>query len=167
QRHQRTDVEAEFTTLPSSDGGASHGCGPLYSEGFVSRLNEEERQGLVFRPVHGESEQNQSFLELVGDPVLEFVGLEGFPGRIGGHCQECGLTSFTYIHDWKVLNFIAKQDLPSPLPQVFAVQDDLGGTRLAMTQERYLELRPGPNMDQMFSTPLMVLTDNILRREGA
>ena len=158
---------AAFDSLPGSDGGVSPACGHLFSDRFLARLTDEERAGLVLRPVQGPPDSGREFFELLGQPLLEFVGLPDFPGRIGGTCAGCGPTSFTYIADWKVANFVAASDLPAPLPPVFGVRDDLGDTRLAMTLERYLELRPGPGMENILAAPLYVAPGEVLRRKKA
>lgn len=165
QRRERTPEPARFQSLPHADSGMGQGCGHLYSQRFLDRLTDEERGQFKLRQVLAEEPGDAAFFELHAETDIEFTGVRDFPGRIGGACPECGMVSFTYIMDWKVLNFVARDDLPRHLPGVFPVRDDMGDTRLAMTRDRYLELRPGPGMEGVVSSPLFVATDQVLRRE--
>ena len=144
---ERNSVPLQVDVLESGYEGAHlihrHGEIHIFSERFLDLLKPREKKGLELRPVHRLERSRKQFFELIAKPAIPFVFVKGLP-MDGSRCGTCGRREFSlYESDFPIHDFVAKTDLPTPLPTCFTVGSD-NDVRLCLTQERWLELARKP-----------------------
>lgn len=119
-----------------SDGGPDH---QIVSEEFLALLTPDEQQRLLFQPTKFSRKHDRKFFELVGPEGLPHVAVAGM--KINGwRCTQCDHRTWGYWIDGMAINsFVARSDLPSPLPGVFTI-GALPQIELAVTASRWKEL---------------------------
>ncbi|MFO0966186.1 MAG: hypothetical protein U0793_11465 [Gemmataceae bacterium] len=119
-------------------GGAGAWC-ELISTRFLHLLTNEERARLELQPVEGKRNAKK-FFEIVGPPGPPFIAVAGLDTK-GWRCTACSYrTPFGYTFDDTGLSqFVARGDLPSPLPDIFTVGQP-PTIHLVATAKRWQEL---------------------------
>ena len=143
----------------SSDAGPTH---QIYSQEFLAALTEGEKRGLIFRPTIRKG--RRKFYELIGPEGPPHVAVDGLHCT-GWRCTECDYHTWGYfIYGLSVNRFVARSDLPEPLPGVFTVGRS-PEIELAVTAERWKELVGHKGTRGFVSRPLGVVPDReVIRR---
>ena len=142
---RRSDKPLTLTFAPRQYDGAfgTVGDGPgafiqVFSEDFLGLLTRTERDHLEFRRVV-RSRKARDFFELIGPagpPEVAVVGLE----CAGWRCSRCNYRTWGYwLKDLSIQSFVARSELPQPLPGVFTVGVP-PEVELAVTAKRWKEL---------------------------
>ena len=160
----RTKTIAEFKNLPLASDGAVSSEGKFFSSEFLELLTQTERESLAFQPVKTLNPAKKIFFELVGKPVAEYVGLVGFPGKIGEPCRHCGYSSFSYLVENKLFNFLAKMDVDRS-SSCFVVTNGLR-MDLCMTGERWRQLRGKRGAKNLVSSRIYVVPESEVIRKN-
>ena len=127
-------------------------------------LTSAERAGLQFQPVERPKRARKQYFELIGPSGPPLVAAAGLP--LGGwRCPDCGYQTFSvnYSPELTFRDFIARSDLPQPLPSVFTVGVQ-PNVQLCVTEERWAELRGRRGTRRFVSSPLGVVSDDELVR---
>lgn len=112
----------------------------FYSEEFLGLLTAEERGALKFRQAIRASKRGRAFHELVGPAGLREVAIAGCPLE-GWTCSKCGTSCFgSRLEGTSFTSFVAREDLPEPLPSVFTIFTPGIGIQLCMTAARWAQL---------------------------
>lgn len=158
-----SSIEPETTSLPTSDGAVSS-RGDFFSEAFLSLLTTKERARLKLTPVHGPKTARKRFFRLDGKVCAHFVRVPAFEARPIGRCPKCK-RPFALLHHYnnKLYRFLALQDLPKPLPQVF-VAGDAGGVYLCLTRARFDKLRGRQGTRDIMSSRVWVVPNDHFAR---
>lgn len=137
----------------------------IYSEEFLNLLSSEERAGLDLRPVELTRQSRKRFFELLGPSGPPLVALAEHPVN-GWRCPACGARVFGYQGSQEVSidSFIAKSDLPSPLPQIFTVGSQ-PNVELCVTAERWATLVGQAGTRGLISHRVGAAPDNEVVRE--
>jgi hypothetical protein len=121
-----------------SIGGISGTMIQLLAEEFLDLLTPEEKGRLDLRPVT-RKRGRRKFYELIGPAGQPFVAVSGLPAK-GSHCEECGNRKWGYyIEGMTMSEFVAKSDLPKPLPGLFTIGSP-PEIKLVATAERWQQL---------------------------
>lgn len=148
------------------DGGfmpLGNGLISFFSEEFLTLLSEEELQRIHFKPTQQLGEIKKVVFELVGSPEIAPVAVCGIAAN-GWRCNACGHRQFvTYSKRLSYRQFIAKADLPEPLPSLFIIGSpwNLG---LCITAERWKEFVGRKGTRGLLSRPLGVVPDKLVVR---
>ena len=140
----RSETQLRLTQLNSSyDGGFVTLAGAMlyvFSERFLGLLSNDERERLEFRLVDRPPKSRKKFFELIGPSGPPQVALVGREPR-GWRCARCDARVFGYSNSphVAVTNFIARSDLPDPLPQIFTIGTQ-PNIELCATAERWAGL---------------------------
>ena len=139
-----------------SDGIIVDHIGPVFSEAFFSLLNAEELEGLELLEIEHYGKQDGAFFEIVGKSICSFVGVKDYPYIGGQKCSYCGFKSFYYSRE--VFFFLAKMDMPKPLPTCFVV----GGNEnyLCMEGQRYRDILEKTGIRNIVSTRIGVVNSD-------
>jgi hypothetical protein len=116
----------------------------FFSERFLGLLRPREKRGLELRPIVRAGRSRKQFFELIAKPPVPHVFVKGL-GMDGSQCGTCGRREFSqYESDFPIHDFVAKRDLPKPLPTCFAI-GSIHRVELCLTEERWQELvtKPG------------------------
>ena len=134
----------------------------IFSERFLKVLTTEEKKRLQFREVERTRRSRIKFYELLGPPGLRTVGVSGL--RAGGwYCGGCGYRCFGYwVEDLNIRDFVAKRDLPKPMPSLFTIGDP-PEIILCGTMARWRKLL-GKGVRGLGTRPLGVVPDSRLVR---
>ncbi len=152
---ETTKVTPEYDYVPTSDGAVGH----FFSEDFFSLLTKKEKARLQLVPVRGPKRARKSFFKLIGAPVADFVGVPGFEGLCLDTCRKCKRAlTIMYLRNNKLYRFLALNDLPKPLPTVFAVGRE-GNISLCMTRARLSQLLGQPGARNIASSRVWVIPD--------
>jgi hypothetical protein len=121
-----------------TDGGPTH---LVFSEEFLALLTPEEVQGLELRPTLRRGQRK--FYELVGPQGAPPVAVKSM-NPSGWRCGHCGHATWGYwIEGLAIRSFVARSQLPAPLPSVFAV-GVYPEIQLAVTATRWSQLNSSP-----------------------
>ncbi|HQR07655.1 MAG TPA: hypothetical protein PLN21_12580 [Gemmatales bacterium] len=135
----------------------------LYSDAFLELLTDEERGRLQFQPALNQQNKKKYF-ELIGPAGPALVGIRSKPVQ-GWKCSTCGHRWFGYwSRDFSLNMFVAKDDLPSPLPSMFTI-GRLPDIHLVATAERWSQLVGKKGAKKIISTPIGVVAGNEIVRE--
>jgi hypothetical protein len=109
----------------------------IFSERFLELLSSVERERLQFRLVDRSKRSRKTFFELIGPCGPPLIALAGRPVK-GWRCPTCGARVFGYDYspDVSISSFIAKSDLPAPLPQIFTIGTQ-PNVELCVTAQRW------------------------------
>jgi hypothetical protein len=155
----RTSVPLEISVFESGYEGAFCGDIQIFSERFLALLKPREKRGLEFRPVHRRERSRRQFFELIAKPSIPYVAVKGLKFA-GWQCGTCGVRSFGF-YGWgfELNEFVAKMDLPSPLPTCFTIGtgNDLD---LCFTRKRWQELARQPGARGIVSAPIGVVEES-------
>jgi hypothetical protein len=128
----------------------------IFSEEFLHLLTAEERRRLQFRQVERTRPARKRFVELIGPPGPQFVAATGLSMN-GWHCSSCGHRTFgCWVEGMAIHEFIAKDDLASPLPGLFTVGNP-PEIHLCATRQRWHELIGKEGSRGFVSLPLGVV----------
>ncbi|HEY8750408.1 MAG TPA: hypothetical protein VIM11_20660 [Tepidisphaeraceae bacterium] len=117
----------------------------IFAESFLELLTPSECRVLNFRAVE-KAPSKRTLYELVGPPTIPLVAVAGLPID-GWRCKQCGQRLWGYwIDGLNIVSFIARSDLPKPLPTMFTVGEP-PEAKLCVTAERWRQLagRKGTN----------------------
>ena len=160
----RTETPAAYDWLPSNSDGALdwQQTGHLFSGEFLRLLPDQDRINLAFRMVdyQGKKRIQKEFHELIGNPILDLVASNRIPVTNAFRCRECGFTQLIHILHGKMVDCIAKSDLPSPCPDVFAVRTVCGSVRLCATGSFWRRVQGGKGTKNLMGIQVCVLGDN-------
>jgi hypothetical protein len=107
----------------------------LVSAEFLELLTQEERNRLTLRLTLRKG-RARKFYELLGPPGPPFVAVAGLPIS-GWRCEACGHRTWGYwVEALKLCEFVARDDLPCPLPSLFTIGTP-PGVNLCVTGERW------------------------------
>jgi hypothetical protein len=131
---KRNAKPARLAHLPAakSDGADASHLGPMFSQAFLDLLVEAGGPSPEFRPVKAEGRKGKPLFEPAGRPVADLVAAAGFPVE-GVQCAKCNARIFHQMISGELRLFLAKDDLPDPLPAWF----------LARSRENLLLCMPG------------------------
>jgi hypothetical protein len=156
---ERTNTDLEVESLPSKSDGACcmsiPALGRIFSENFLSLLTKSERSRLRFQSVKAKKPSKRQFFELVANPIVKFVGLSGLPGFNRSPCGNCGYQPQSHLFENKIYQFVVFEDLPKPIPTVFALGHR--GSDLCMTAKRWQELRGKPGTKNLVASSIFVI----------
>jgi hypothetical protein len=141
---RRTDKPLTLTYAPGkydgafgsfgTDGGPNH---QIVSEEFIALLTPDEKRRLEFQATLRKG--RKKFYELVGPQGPARVAVAGLKVS-GWRCTQCDHRTWGYWIDGLAINsFVARADLPDPLPGVFTV-GSFPEIELAATASRRKEL---------------------------
>jgi hypothetical protein len=132
----------------------------LFSEDFLVLLTDEERRRLQFRPTVRGKRARKQFFELAGPSGPDYVALAGQKLK-GWRCDACGLSFYScrYSEDCDINRFVARADLPDPLPEVFTVGKQ-PNVSLCVTAGRWAKMVDRPGTRGIVSSLLGVAPDN-------
>lgn len=175
-RGLRTDVPLIVDSIESGyEGGFTwHGHFTFFSEEFLAILTRQERDRFEWRPVVRGPRAKKKFFELVAEPGVPLVGMQGLEYRPLWECDDCGeRASPTFapghglgkeLSETGISHFVSRADLPDPLPTwVF-----IGGPvhySLGVRQERWQELMRKRGARGLVSTPIGVLAPSQVARD--
>jgi hypothetical protein len=130
----------------------------IVSSEFLSLLNDEERQRLIFRPVQWKS-QRRRFYELIGPAGPPFVSVSGLAVD-GWKCSGCGRSTWGYwIKGFSIHSFISRSELSEPMLGIFTV-GSLPEVHLCATAPRWRELIGKKGVRGFVSQPLGVAPEH-------
>ena len=166
----RSEKPLFLTDVPGRCDGASGSLGheagndiEILSQEFLDLLTPKERKLLELRRCTGKG-RAEKFFELIGPAGPASVRAADLkPG--GWRCGACGYRMVgCRTEDFSIQEFIAKADLPSPLPGIFTVgaKPDV---HLAATAERWKELVGRKGTRGFVSMMLGVVGDRELIRQ--
>jgi hypothetical protein len=157
-RHVRASYDGGFV-------GLANATISIYSEHFLELLSAEELAGLNVRPVELYRQSRKRFFELLGPSGPPLVALADHPVN-GWRCPECGARMFGYQGSPEVSidSFVAKSDLPSPLPQVFTIGTQPSAA-LCVTAERWSTMVGEKGTRGIISHPVGLVRDDEVVRE--
>jgi hypothetical protein len=148
---KRTKTQIRLKKIPQTDTFSVRNFLPriqIFSESFIGLLTEQERLALEFQPIETEGKSRKRFFELVGRPQMRYVGIKGaeYNPTVSRQCPSCrnrtflmrGLDIPMYSD---IQDFLAYQDLPSPLSSVLLVGHEIETASLCMPRSRWLEIR--------------------------
>jgi hypothetical protein len=134
----------------------------LFSEEFLSLLTTEERDRLQFHPSINLTNKRK-YVELVGPAGVPLVGLQHHKVA-GWQCSTCGYRCFGYwSRDFSLTDFVAREDLPTPLPGLFTI-GTLPDLKLVATVERWQEMVGKKGAKKIIGTPIGVVPTRELLR---
>ena len=152
---KRTKTPARVSLPSKSDGVIVEHIGPVFSEKFFSLLSAEELNGLELLKIEPHREPKRNFFEVVGKSICTFVGVKDYPFIDGRKCSYCGDKSFHY--EKEIFRFLAKVDLPNPLPNCFVVGEKI--LCLCMKGERFRRILQKAGMRNIASTRLGIINN--------
>lgn len=168
-RGPRTDRPLELSYIRSGYGGGfvsiAGGTSYVFSEKFLDLLTKRERASLELRQVIRPRRSRVACYELIGPPGPPLVGLKDVLPHSGWECDECGYRRFGYSRTgFDLHSFLAKEDLPNPMPGIFTVglKPDV---QLAATSQRWAELVGQKGTRGMLAEPLGVVPPERVDRE--
>jgi hypothetical protein len=141
------------------EGGPTH---RIVSKEFLALLTADEKRSLNFQPTIRKG--RRKFYELIGPAGPPLVAVAGM--KISGwRCTECDQRTWGYWIDGMAIDsFIARSDLPAPLPGVFTVGVS-PEVHLAVTESRLKELVGRKGTRGFVSRPLgIVAKHEVVRR---
>ena len=166
---ERTNIELEVESLPSKSDGACcmsiPAAGRVFSEAFLRLLSERERRQFTLLKVKSKKNSKREFFELIGKPVAQFVGLSGLPGFNMHPCTQCGYQSESHLFENKIYNFLALEDLPTPIPKVFSVGHR--GATVCMTADHWQRLRGKTGTRNLVAERIYIIPKNKAQRFDA
>jgi hypothetical protein len=130
----------------------------VFSENFLELLTQEELQRIEFRSVRRTKKVRKQYFELIGPSGPPEVAVAGLKFA-GWRCQVCGAACFgheskeSFIHD-----FVARCDLPDPLPEVFTIGVEPNVT-LCVTAQRWAKMVGQPGTRGIVSQLIGVVPD--------
>jgi hypothetical protein len=135
----------------------------VVSRDFLDLLTAEERDRLAFRAVTCRN-NGREFYELAGPAGPSFVAVQGLPTG-GWRCETCGHGEWSYWFDDRAIHsFIARSDLPNPLPGLFTVGAP-PSIHLCATAQRWKEIVGRKGATGFVSEALGVVPDSEVIRE--
>jgi len=164
---ERNTTTGTYSAIPPGAGSFTAAAFlHLFSEPFIGLLRPDERSGLRFLPVApARKSPPRKYFELVGDPIAGYVGVRNLERLIGSQCPECdGRRYGYYVRDFPIHEFVARADLPKPLPSCFAIGDTRAGLLLCMTAQRWRELAKRPERKGLIAEPIGIVEDRDLER---
>lgn len=166
----RNSIAGVYRSIPSGGGSFTKGAFlHLFSERFINLLSDKEREGLKLSMVERMRKVSSSiYYELVGTAIAGYVGARNLSGLKGWQCPVCNARSFGYyIQDFPVHTFVARSDLPSPVPSCFVIGSSQEGLKLCMTMKRWKELVRCPERKGLVGGPMGIVEDRDLERRPA
>lgn len=134
----------------------------IVSQDFLELLTIDERNSLETRPVL-RTGGRKAFYEILGPSGPSPIAVKSLPVS-GWRCSECNGAYWVYFEKGLFIReFIAKKDLPDPLPGIFTigVPPDV---QLCVTAGRWKELVGRKGTRGMVSSPLGVAKeDDVVR----
>ena len=156
---ERNSVPLEISVFETGYEGAFCGEIQIFSERFLALLKPREKRGLEFRPIYRRERSRIQFFELIATPTVPYVGVKGLK-MSGWRCGTCGYRTFGFWGWGFELNeFVAKMDLPSPLPTCFTIGTH-SEIKLCFTRERWQELVTKPGARGFHSEPIGVVEES-------
>jgi hypothetical protein len=166
---ERTKTELEVGSLPSKSDGAIcmsiPGLGEIFSQTFLCLLSERERNQFTLLKVKTKKPCKQEFFELIGSPVAQFVGLSGLPGFNTHPCTHCRYQPQSHLFENKIYNFLALEDLPTPIPNVFSVGHR--GANVCMIADHWQSLQGKAGTRNLVARRIYVIPNKKAQRIGA
>lgn len=135
----------------------------LFSEEFLGLLTSEERERLQFQRIINQK-NTRKYVELIGPPGAPLVGIKPQPVK-GWQCGQCAYRCFGYwSREFSINDFVARDDLPDPLPGVFTIgtPPDL---KLVATVERWQEMVGKKGAKKIIGVPIGVAYSHEVLRE--
>jgi hypothetical protein len=166
---RRTDKLLTLSYASSKyDGAFGHlgvDIGPTHqivSEEFLALLTAEEKSSLRVQPTFRKG--RRKFYELIGPPGPPLIAVAGLT-ITGWRCVLCHHRTWGYWIDGLAIDsFIARSDLPVPLPGVFTVGES-PEIHLAVTESRLKELVGRKGTRGFVSRPLGIVAKHEVVRE--
>lgn len=168
----RTERPLPMRYLPGRyDGAFGHigrDAGPtieIVSAAFLALLTPAERDALELRPVLRTRRGKKEFFELLGPAGPPMVAVAGLSLNGGWRCTAYGRGYWGYwSRSFELNDFLARSDLPAPLPGVFIVSRG-PEIHLGMTAARWSELVGRPGTRGFASRRVGVVDDHKVIRE--
>lgn len=147
------------STGNSCDGGFTDSFGRvmirLFSSSFLQLLSDREKRRLEFRPIEQTKKTRKKYYELAGPNGPPTAYVSGI-NMSGCECETCGNRSFSfYAENSAIFNFIADDDLPDPLPEIFTIGRS-PEIQLCMSSARWASIVGKKGTGGFTSTPLGV-----------